>query len=264
MSATNISILEKTFNWLIIDDLSKDQVKLISNKLKSPLDENFLFKCTWSHHKKCTVYSFNDNPLLFLKYVRDNFFQELLGLHLTTEIFDRELGFSKYIAGLLNKSKPIPYILTTYEEGEDIGNYEIDEFEFALGRQCYLHEILCLYDVFDRHLIVRNENLIFRIDFGRSFENVHKKYLGFSDYLHIKKLSSSNTDFQSGYSFEKKKIINNILAKKRSFFSLMREIKKLETDYKLIYIDINQFYTRLIDYWNEIGFLKDADLTEIK
>jgi len=155
----NRDILENIFNWFSISDLSEIEIRKIADKLNFQLDDQFLFKCTWSYYRKCTVFSLNRVPQLFLKYIRENYIQELLALHLTKYFFDPELCFNNYLTGFFqNKNKQIPYIATTYEMGDHIGRYDINEFRYLLGRQCYLQEILCLYDVYERHFIVRNRN----------------------------------------------------------------------------------------------------------
>ncbi len=262
MNVKNLSVLENMFNWLMLEELSNDQFNLISKKLNYPLENNFYFKCTWSYYKKCTFFSLNNTPLLFLKYVRDNFFFELFGIHLTSKIFDYQLGFSNYVGGLLGKKKKaIPYILTTYERGESIKHHNINDYKFALGKLCYLHELLCLYDVYDRHLLIKNKNTICRIDFGRSFENLHKKYLGFSDYLKSKKLDYNDVEFQKGYFIEKRVILNNVISRKEEFIQFIRNIKNLKIDYELIHFEPDKFHEQLIHYWYRIGFLKDVGIS---
>jgi hypothetical protein len=258
----NIDILKDILNWLSISKISENIIQKMAERVNTQLPENFLLKCTRKYHKKWRAFSVNKIPILFLKYIREKYVFEVLGLHLTKNYFDPELCFKNYLTGLyLKKNNPIPYIMTTYEKGENIGKYDISNFKFLLGRQCYLHEVLSLYDVYDRHFIVRNENLC-RIDFGRCFENIQKKYLGFHDYLKHKHLDYYDDEFQKGYNYEKEVIRNNLKDKKRDLSSIIRKIKTLKRDNILIFFYPDRFVNRLIDHWSRIGFLEDAQITQ--
>jgi hypothetical protein len=184
---------------------------------------------------------------------------------MTKYFFDENLCFKKFATGLFTgKRSPIPHITTVFEMGDDIGHkkYKHVDFKFYLGRQCYLHEVLSLYDVYDRHFIVREDHSLCRIDFGRCFENLHKKYLGFHDYLKDKEIDFYDDEFQKGYLFEKEVIKKNLQNKKKGLNEVIREIKSLERDHDLIYLDPEKFVNRLIDHWSRIGFLADAKITE--
>ena len=265
MESKNIEILKDIFNWFSVSEISESEMKKLAEKMNLQLKHNILLKCTWSYYKKCTVFSLENKPLIFFKYVRENYFFEIFGLHLTKYFFDGELCFKNFLTGLYTaKKKPIPYITTLFERGENIGakKYNISDFKINLGRQCYLHEILSLYDVYDRHFIVRDDGSLCRIDFGRCFENLDKKYLGFHDYLKQKHLDYYDQDFQKGLKFEKEKIRENLKDKRKELSDIIRKIKNLEKDYDLIYFDSEKFCNRLIDHWSRIDFLKDANITE--
>ena len=263
MNFQNIEILKKHFNWLSVSEISENQIKKMAKKLNTKLPENLLVKCTWNYYKKWKIFSLDKTPILFLKYVRDKYLFEILGLHLAKKNFDPELCFKNYLTGLYqNKKNPITYIMTTYEKGEHIGKYDISNFKFLLGRQCYLHEVLSLYDVADRHFIVRNENSLCRIDFGRCFENVQKKYLGFHDYLKHKHLDYNDEEFQKGYSYERELIRNNLKDKKSELNSIIRNIKTLQRDNVVVVFYPDRFVNRLIEHWNRIEFLEDAQITQ--
>jgi len=268
MREENLETLESIFNWLEIEGHSELEIKQMADQLKFPLEENFLMNCTWSYFKKCTVANFGNEPLLFFKYVREHYIEEILGLHLTKYFFDPELCFKNFLTGIQykkkKKKKGTPYITTTYERGDNIGNkkYNVSDFKYHLGRHCYLHEILSLYDVYDRHFIVRDDGSLCRIDFGRCFENLEKKYLGFYDYLKSRHLDYDDEKFQKGYNFEKEKIRNNLASKKKDLAEIIRKIRNLEKDYDLIHLDPDKFCNRLIDHWSRIGFLEDANITE--
>jgi len=259
----NIDILKDTFNWITISDVSENEIFRMAEKLDYELDDNFLFKCTWSYYRKCTVFSLNKVPLLFLKYVREHYIEEILALHMTKYFLDPELCFEKYLTGFLEKKKnPIPFILTTYEMGDNLGRYDVREFKYLLGRQCYLHEILCLYDVHKRHFIVRNRDSMCRIDYGRAFENLQKDYLGFSDFLKKIKLDMNDKDFQSGYHVERETIKNNLENKVPELLNLIQKVNMLEEDYDLPMFNPKRFCTRVIEYWEKIGFLREMNITE--
>jgi hypothetical protein len=258
----NVEIFETLFNWHIMEEISEIEIEIVAKKLNFPLEQDFLFKCSWNYYRKCTVFSLNRVPLLFFKYVRDDYFFEVLGLHLTINLFDSEMTFRNYLTGLFKRQKPIPYIITTYEMGVNLSNYNIKDYLFLLGRQCYLHEILALYDVFDRHFIVRDKNSLCRIDFGRCFENLQKEYLGFRDYLNNKNMDASNEEFQKGYTFEKLKISNNLRDKRSELIKYIKSMSLLEKDYILIDFEVKRFYERLITYWKRIGFLEMINISE--
>ena len=263
MDVHNIEILKDTFNWLNISDVSESEIFRMAEKLEYKLDDNFLFKCTWSYYRKCTVFALNRVPLLFLKYVREHYVEELLAIHMTKTFLDPELCFEKYLTGLYEKKKKaIPFIMTTYEMGDNIGRYDIREFKYLLGRQCYLHEVLCLYDVYERHFIVRNRNSMCRIDYGRAFENLQKKYLGFLDFMKKVKLDINNKEFQSGYLEEREIIKKNLEDKGPDLLGLIQKINLLEEDYDLPSFHPKKFSTRLIEYWKRIGFLVEMNITE--
>ena len=263
MDPHNVEILKDNFNWITISDVSENEIFRMAEKLEYELDDNFLFKCTWSYYRKCTVFSLNKVPLLFLKYVREHYIEEILAIHMTKHFLDPELCFEKYLTGFLEKKKtPIPFIMTTYEMGDNLGRYNIHEFKYLLGRQCYLHEILCLYDVYERHFIVRNRDSMCRIDYGRAFENLQKDYLGFSDFLKNIKLDFNNIEFQSGYLEEREIIKNNLDGKVPELFNLIQKVKTLKDDPDLPAFHPKRFCTRLIEYWERIGFLKELNISD--
>ncbi|MHA1284567.1 MAG: hypothetical protein ACTSQP_18870 [Promethearchaeota archaeon] len=268
MNENNIEILKSIFNWLEIKEISEKTILEISKKMNNIIQNDFYIKSNWSYFKKYTIFSKNKEPLIFLKYVREKYFQEVLGVHLTRYFFDSDLGFQEYTTGLIykKKSKSIPYLATTFERGKDLSNYDIFDFKYELGRLCYLHEILCLYDVYDRHFIVREEGSkprLCRIDFGRCFENLHKKYLGFQDYLNDKKIDFYDEIFQKGYQEEKEIIKKNLKNKKRKLINLISKIKELAYD-KIIIFNPIKFANRLIDHWSRIGFLRDVNLEDLQ
>ncbi|MBD3254631.1 MAG: hypothetical protein GF383_06035 [Candidatus Lokiarchaeota archaeon] len=262
MNSKNITIFQTIFNWEDIDDISEAEVQKLSAHLRTKLPDNFLMKCTWSYYKKCTIFTLEKEPVLFLKYVRDHYFFEVFGIHLTNKFFDPELGFKEYITGVYYKRKPLPFIMTSYEKGISINEVNATNYKYNLGRQCYLHKILSLYDVYDRHFIVREDDSVCRIDFGRSFENLHKKYLGFDDYLRKKKFEFFDEEFQSGYQAEKEIVKENLAHKRSKLARIIRLIKTLEKDYVLVYFEADKFVNRLIDHWSKIGFLKEAKITQ--
>ncbi len=263
MNPQNIEILKKIFNWHSISEISENEILKCAEILNFPLEKEFLLKCTWSYYKKWTIFSLNREPLLFIKYVREKFIFEILGLHLTRSFFDPQLCFKNYLTGLYKKKKTaIPYIITTFEKGDNVGKHKISKYKFILGRQCYLHEILSLYDVYDRHFIIREDNSLCRIDFGRCFENLHKTYLGFKDYLKHKYIDFYDEEFQKGYNHERELIKRNLKKKKRNLIIVIRSIKTLKIDHDLIDFNVKKFVNRLIDHWSKIGFLKDAGITQ--
>jgi len=146
--------------------------------------------------------------------------------------------------------------------GDNLGRYDVREFKYLLGRQCYLHEILCLYDVHKRHFIVRNRDSMCRIDYGRAFENLQKDYLGFSDFLKKIKLDMNDKDFQSGYHVERETIKNNLENKVPELLNLIQKVNMLEEDYDLPMFNPKRFCTRVIEYWEKIGFLREMNITE--
>jgi len=264
----SIETLKSIFNWLDIEEHSELEIKYMADKLEFPLEDKFLMSCTWSYFKKCTVANLGNEPLLFFKYVREHYIEEILGLHLTKYFFDPELCFKNFLTGLQykkkKKKKGIPYITTTYERGDNIGHkkYKISDFKYHLGRHCYLHEVLCLYDVYDRHFIVRNDGSLCRIDFGRCFENLDKPYLGFHDYLKNNKINYHDDEFQKGYNYEKEKIKKNLENKGKNLAEIIKKIRNLEKDYVLVTIDHKRFCDKLLDHWGRINFLEDANLAE--
>ncbi|MFX1452629.1 MAG: hypothetical protein ACFFCM_17460 [Promethearchaeota archaeon] len=265
MLEENLEIVRSIFNWLEIEEHSEKEIKQMADRLKFPLEDKFLINCSWSYFKKCTVANLGNEPLLFFKYVREHYIEEVLGLHLTKHFFDPELCFKNFLTGIeYKKKKAIPYITTTYERGDNIGHkkYNILDFKYQLGRQCYLHEVLCLYDVYDRHFIVRNDDSLCRIDFGRCFENLDKNYLGFDDYLKSKHLDFHDAKFQEGYNFEKQKIRNNLENKKENLAEIIRNIRNLEKDYDLITIDPKKLCNKLLDHWSRINFVEDVNISE--
>ena len=260
LKSHNIEILKKILNWNNMEEISEIEIQNAAKKLQFPLGEDFLLKCSWNYYKKCTVFSLNKVPLLFFKYIREKYFLEVFGLHLAIFYFDNDLCFNNYLTGIFKKKKPIPYLITTYEMGVDIGKYKIVDYLFLLGRQCYLHEILSLYDVYERHFIVRNKDSLCRIDFGRCFENLERQYLGFHDFLKKVNINFENLEFQKGYKFEQEKISSNVKKKKDKFIEIIRSIKNLEKDYILIDFDVGRFHERLIKHWQGTGFLNNINI----
>jgi len=262
MDPHNKEVLKSIFSWHRIDDLSEDEIYKATKKMDVNSKPDISLDCSWGYFKKCTVLSSEKKPILFFKYVREKFFEEVLGLHLVRHFLDRKLGFYDYICGVYPKRrKEIPFLLTTYEEGKHIGNYDLKDFKYELGRQYCVHEILSLYDVEDRHFIVREDHSLCRIDFGRSFENPHREYLGFQDYLGHKKIDFLDTEFQRGYNHEKEIVRKNLGNKKRALINTIASIKSLTYD-RIMVFNPDRFANRIIDHWSRIGFLKYADLED--
>ncbi|TXT67052.1 MAG: hypothetical protein BAJALOKI1v1_200018 [Promethearchaeota archaeon] len=269
MNKQNLILFSELFNWYELEEFSVIQIEHMIKRLDPSFDDQIKVDCSWSYHKKCEVHTSDDEPLYFFKYVREYYFSELLGLHLTHYYFDPELCASSYLTGIYIKkgtfkTSEVPYLFTRFVEGKDITNYDIDEYKFALGRQFYLHELLSLYDVFDRHFIVKNKEIIVRIDFGRSFENTHKKYLGINDYLEEKDIDLLDKEVRRGYEKEKEIIKLNLNGKKRELAQFIRKMRGLEMDSELIFFPIDRFVNRLIDHWSRIGFLEDTELELVK
>jgi hypothetical protein len=260
LNQINLDILKGIFNWVPIFEISENEMQKLAEKMNIDLPKNFLLKCSWSYYKKCTVFSLEKKPLIFFKVVRDNYFHEIFGLHLTRYFLDADLCFKSFLTGLYEEKKsPIPYIATIYERGEHIGHkkYNVSDFRYYLGRQCYLHEILSLYDVYDRHFIVRDDNSLCRIDFDRSFENMDKDYLGFQDYLKKKRLDYDNDVFQEGYNKEQEIIKKNLENKRCDLIKVLEKVGKIKQDYELIRFDPKKFINQLIIYWNKISVFKE-------
>ncbi len=248
----------------------------MGEKIDSPLHCEISIDSTWGYYKKYEIQCVETlnsekklKPVLFLKYVREHFFSEVLGLHLTYNYFDPQLCAKGYLAGIYQKkgflkSKKIPYLFSNYINGKSINHYEISEYKYQLGRLCYLHEVLSLYDVYDRHFIVRPDNTLCRIDFGRSFENMQKEYLGFRDFLRNHKIDEFDTEFQRGYAKEKEIIKKNLENKGNTLARFIRMIKLLKQDHKVVFFPIDRFVNRLIDHWSKIRFLNEMNITQIK
>lgn len=276
MYKQNLEVLKELFNWQEISEISVERIQEMSEKLGYPLNFEIQIKSTWGYYKKFTILSLDKTsrkntmePIFFLKYVREHFFSEILGFHLTYNYFDRELCANGYLAGLYQKksflrNQLIPYIFLRYVKGKSIDNYNIHEFKFQLGRMAYLHKLLSLYDVYDRHFIVRPDKSLCRIDFGRSFENLQKKYMGFKDFLKSNEINELDQEFQKGYNKEKEIIKRNLICKKNSFTKFIRSVKLLKQDHVVVSLIIERFVNRLIDHWSKIGFLNEMDITQIK
>jgi hypothetical protein len=268
MDRQNIAIFQKLFRWHNIEDVTKSTIHQMIKIINKSFNNSIEIDCSWGFYKNCKIYS-KKQPLYFFKYVREYYFSEVLGLHLTHYFFDPELCAPTCLTGLyikegLLRTTEIPYLFTSFIRGKNISNYDITKFKFELGRQCFLHEVLSLYDVYDRHFILKNDNIIARIDFGRSFENMHKKYLGFNDYLEEKDLDFFDEELQMGYKKEKQIIRKNLEGKKSELAQFVRRVKMLHMDSELIFFPIERFVNRLIDHWSRIGFLNDMNMTKIK
>lgn len=263
MNPRNLEIFERIFNWHPIDEVSDETVKELSRMMGIPLDEGFSMKSKWGYFKKYTISDPQDQPILFLKYVRAHYPEEILGLHLTRYFLDPELGFQEYYTGVLHKRrKEVPFIITTFEQGDHVGNKDINEYKFQLGRLGYIHEILSLYDVEDRHFIVREDDSVCRIDFGRSFEHPERKYVGFKEYLAHKKFGMNDPEFQAGYQEEKRTVKQNLQGKRTKLLDLMRNFKELRRDDEIVFKLMDRISNRVIDHWNKINFLEECNLTE--
>ena len=87
----------------------------MAKKFKYSITRKFLFKSTWNYYKKWKIFSLDKTPILFLKYVRDKYLFEILGLHLAKKNFDPELCFKNYLTVLYQKKKKhITYIYYDY------------------------------------------------------------------------------------------------------------------------------------------------------
>lgn len=268
----NLRVLKDLFNWYDISEISKKTVRIMSKKLGNALNSEIKIDSTWGYYKKFEILNVqgkDPHPEFFLKYVREYFFSELLGFHLTYEYLDSELCAKGYLAGMFHKksffrTEKIPYLFLRYVRGKSIENYDITEYKYQLGRLSYLHEVLSLYDVYDRHFIVQPDNTLCRIDFGRSFENLQKKYLGFKDFLDSHDINEFDGMYLKGYKKEKEIIKKNLESKKNKLARFIRMIKVLKQDHKVVFFNIDRFVNRLIDHWSKIGFLNEMDMTYIE
>jgi len=110
--------------------------------------------------------------------------------------------------------------------------------------------------VYNRHFIIKQDDSLHRIDYGQCFENLHRKYLGFYDFLKESHLDYYDNEFQKGYALEKELIIKNLARKKRDLMNVMRKIKDLKEDSNLINFDPVVFCNRLIDHWSSHWIFK--------
>ena len=122
--------------------------------------------CSWSYYKKCTVANLGNEPLLFFKYVREHYIEEILGLHLTKYFFDPELCFQNFLTGIEYKKKKKIMIITRSPlrislggGGTDLPSYYQKHEGFLLASTFNKYTYITLHKTFEEELILKYSRL---------------------------------------------------------------------------------------------------------
>jgi hypothetical protein len=242
--------LPPPFHWRSVRNIDIEEVPKLALALGIELESDFRIKSNWNYYKQYDVFDIDGKPLLHIKKSMDkDVFFEALALHLGM-IIDPELCPENYIVGNYDVGfwrwkSPIPFVLTTYCEGEPLKKEEIPEFLFQIGRHFIFHKILELHDVHERHFL-NCDGILKRVDYDLSFRELDGKYSGFDRW--IKKYNLfDKSKFLQGANFETKLIIKNILERKNDFKEILAAVRFISIEMEEKIFDV--FYDNLMIYW---------------
>ncbi len=243
-----------------VSDIDEQNIFYMAQKLGITLkSEDVWIKSTWNIYKQYTVFTIHTKELFFIKRLWEKYFlREILGLHLACYFFDPELFVFNYLTGTYRsgfwRKIPTPYLMTIYVSGDDISpefkRDPKDPLWFWFGRHYYLHLILSLYDVENRHFkIARKDGAVKRLDLGLSFRHIDRDYDGFREYFGILRYED-NAVFQKGLLFEKQLVSMNLATNRSKFQKTMKGFSGLKED-DLIDFNPDLFCQALKIYWDK-------------
>lgn len=260
LDTDNFSRLGLIFNWMSVSDIDDQNMFYMAQKLGITLkSEDVWIKSTWNVYKQYTIFTIHTKELFFIKRLWERYFlREILGLHLACYIFDPELFVFNYLAGTYQsgfwRKEPTPYLMTIYVHGDDISpEFKRDPKHplwYWFGRHYYLHLILSLYDVENRHFKVSNQvGTVKRLDLGLSFRHIERDYDGFREYFGALRYED-NSSFQQGVQFEKEMVSTHLSTTRPSFLRIMKGFAGLKQD-NLVDFDPDLFCRALKIYWEK-------------
>ncbi len=256
----NIPRLALIFNWMSVTDIDEQNIFYMAQKLGITLkSEDVWIKSTWNVYKQYTVFTVHTKELFFIKRLWEKYFlREILGLHLACYFLDPELFVFNYLTGTYSagfwRKTPTPYLMTIYVHGDDISpEFKRDSKNslwYWFGRHYYLHLILSLYDVENRHFkIASKDGTVKRLDLGLSFRHIDRNYDGFREYFGALRYED-NALFQQGVQFEKELVSMRLSATRASFHRIMKGFTSLKQD-DLVDFDPDLFCRALKIYWDK-------------
>ncbi len=244
-----------------VPDIDEQNIFYMARKLGLTLkNEEVWIKSTWQTYKQYVVFTVQTNELFFIKHIWETLFlREVLALHLGSHILDPELFVSNYLAGTFRAGfwrwkAPAPYLMTGYIHGDDIkAEFKKDPEDplwYWFGRHYYLHLILSLYDVENRHFkIAHTDGTVKRLDLGLAFRHIDRDYLGFREYFGSQKFEDNDL-FQKGLHFEKEMVQMKLTTTRPKFLQTMKGFEALKTD-AIVDFDTKIFCNALKRYWNK-------------
>ncbi len=257
----NQALLGQYFNWFDVPDIDEQNIFYMAQKLGLVLNnEDVWVKSNWTTYKQYTVFTVQTKELFHIKRIWENYFvREVLALHLATHVLDPDLFVFNYLAGTYRAGfwrwkAPTPYLMTTFIRGDDIEpNFKRDPNDalwYWLGRHYYLHLILNLYDVENRHFkLAHDDGTVKRLDLGLAFFHLDRPYDGYQEYFGALQYYD-NALFQQGLHFEKEMVSMHLTATRPKFLHTMQGFMRLRED-DLVDFNPNYFCQALKIYWEK-------------
>ncbi|MHA1339486.1 MAG: hypothetical protein ACTSRZ_05035 [Promethearchaeota archaeon] len=251
LKRNNIQIIKDNFHYIEISKVNPESICQMAEIIGMPLKpDEITIKSTWKKYKKYFIYDKNQKPILFAKSVWEfGVLRELIAIHLSKYIFDKDLIPNNYVFGLNYKKgknrDPEPIIMLTWVAGEPLSKKNWEKFAFQLGQLFYLHQILSLYDCDLRHFLA-DFDVVKRIDFGLSFYHMEHRYRGFEEYM--PNGLPYTRDFWRGYRSESQKMDIILLNTREKLEQILKEIEKFKED-DLVNFDGKKFVQQLKNYW---------------
>lgn len=290
--------MPEVLNYLPVDHLDDEGVAAMARKLGTCFDcgpGDFYLKSQWTFYPRYQVFSTAapaangapggvPRPLFHVKKLwEDSPLKEVLGLHLLSRVFDRNLGPSDYVFGRYTAGKWLWkhvawYLCTTWVDGSPLppefrrtgavefgGRDVTGEVWRALGRQYVAHEVLSLYDVEDRHLLLAVDRVdrrvsLRRIDLGLSFAHLdYGRYRGF-EQVFKRADPLDHPEFGEGVEEERAKVVaalgrSEVVSQLRAALEV---VTSLRDDHPLcrfappLTFKPKQFGRQLADYWRRV------------
>jgi hypothetical protein len=260
----NVEIYKQIFNWVEIEDINEDSVRLLAENMGISLSrKKITIKSDWKTYKMYRIVAENDDVIFYIKELWERgAIREILGLKLGA-FLDPHLLPSTYLFGQYypqklksgqenEKIEAVPFVATMTVPGSPLKKKDVEQYPFLFGRQYTFCRWLSLYDCNERHFFLGPDGFIRRIDFGLSFSDLVRPYQGFD--LFVPKTLFKNMEFKRGAEFQKQLSFIRFEAIYDDLLSDLDKMNQLKED-DLFDLKISSFKKNLIEYWKREGFL---------
>ncbi len=260
----NTEIYEQIFNWVEIQDITEDSVRLLAENMGLEINKNKItIKSDWKTYKTYRIIAENEEVLFFIKEIWERgAIREILGLKLGA-LLDPHMLPSNYLFGQyypqkskygqeIERIQAVPFVATITVPGSPLKKKDVEQYAFLFGRQYTFCRWLSLYDCNERHFFLGPDGFLRRIDFGLSFSDLVRPYQGFD--LFFPKSIYKNMEFKRGAEFQKQLSSIRFDAVFDDIMADLNKMNELKED-DLYDLKISSFKTNLIEYWKREGYL---------